>query len=91
MDRTVLSRDDSLPVPLVDIERMEIVQLLVGTDGIHIGINAIPRLNLILGKRQTLPFGQRMNDLGLCIAEILDGERHRTLHAIQVIIDTLIN
>ena len=67
---------------------MEIIQLLIGTDGVHIGIYTISRLHLILGKRKTLPFSQRVNHLGLGIAQILDWECYRALHAVQIIIDT---
>ena len=56
--RTILLADDGLPVPLVDIQRVQIVQLLIGADGVHVGIDAVARLYLILGQRQTLPFGQ---------------------------------
>ena len=87
-DGTVFLGNHSLPVPLVNIERMKIIQLLVSTDGVHICIYAISRLNLILGKRQSLPFGKRMNHLSLGITQILDRETYRALYAVQVIIDT---
>ena len=85
--RAVFPADDGLPVPLVYIERVQIVQFLVGTDGIHVGIDAIAALYLILGQRQSLPLGQRVNHLGTGIAQILDGEGDSTLHAIQIVVD----
>lgn len=57
---------------------MKIIQLLVSTDGVHICIYAISRLNLILGKRQSLPLS-RMNHLSLGFAQILDRETYRAL------------
>ena len=37
----ILRTDGLLPIPLIYIERVEIVQLLVAADGIHIGIEAV--------------------------------------------------
>ena len=53
---SVVFRNDHLPVPLVYIERMEVVQFLIGTNGVHVGINAIARLYLVVGQRQPFPF-----------------------------------
>ena len=53
---------------------MKIIQLLVSTDGVHICIYAISRLNLILGKRQSLPLGKRMNHLSLGFPKSLIGK-----------------
>ena len=85
--RAVLLADDSFPVPLVDVERVQIVQLFVGTYGVHVGIDARSRLNLVVGKSQTLPFSKRMHHLRLLVAEVFDGERNRTLHAVKVVVD----
>ena len=85
--RAVFPLDDSLPVPLVHIQRVQVVQLLVGTNGIHIRIDAIARFYLVFCQRQTLPFCQRMHHLCTGIAQILNRERHCALHTIQVIVD----
>ena len=87
-DGAVSLGNHSLPVPLVYIERVEIIQLLVGTDGVHIGIYAISRLHLVLGEGESLPLGEGVNHLGLGITQILDRESYRALHTIQVVIDT---
>ena len=86
--RAVFLADHGFPVPLVHIERMQIVELLISTDGVHVGIDTITRLYLILSQRKTLPLGQRVNHLSLRISQILDGERHSTLHTVQVVVDT---
>lgn len=83
----LLTGDDSFPVPLVNIQRMEVVQLLIGSDGIHVGINAKAWFNMVFGQRESLPFSQRMNNFCLGVTQVLDGERHRALHAIEVIVD----
>ena len=43
---------------------------------------------MIFSQRQALPLCQRMHYLGTGIAQVLDGERHSTLHAIQVVVNT---
>ena len=79
--------DDSLPVPLVYIQRVEVVELFVGTDGAHVGVHAVARMQLILGKCNALPLGKRVYHLCLLVAEVLYGECNRTLHTIEVVID----
>ena len=86
--RTVFTADDGLPVPLVDIEGVEVIQFLVGPDGVHIGIDAITGLYLILCQRQALPLGQRVDHFGLGIAQILDREGNGPLHTVQIIVDS---
>ena len=85
--RAVLLADDSFPIPLVDVERVQIVQLFVGTDGVHVRIDARSRLYAVVGKSQTLPFSKRMHHLCLLVAEVFDGERNGTLHAVKVVVD----
>ncbi len=86
LDVAVLLADHALPVPLVDIERVQVVELLVGTDGIHVGDDAESLANLILGQGHTLPFCQRVYDLGAGLVHVLDGEVDGTFHAVQVIV-----
>ena len=87
-DGAITLRNHSLPVPLVHIERMKIIKFLIGTDGVHIGIDTIAWLYFIFCQGQALPFSQRVNHLSLCITQILDRESYRALHSIQVVIDT---
>ena len=84
----VIGRDGTLPVPLVNIERVQIAQNLIGPYGIHIGIDPIARGNLVFGKRETLPFGKRMDHLGFGIVQILYGKCDGTLNTAQVVVDT---
>ena len=78
----------TLPVPLVDVERVEVVQLLVGANGVHIGNDAVALGHLILSQRHSLPLGQRVYHLGLGLAHILDGERNGALGAAQIVVHT---
>ena len=85
--RAVLTTYHRLPVPLVHIQRMQVIQFLVGTNGVHVRIDAVAALHLLLSQCQSLPFRQRVHHLSPCVTHILDGERHRTLHAVQVVVD----
>ena len=54
----VIGRDYTLPVPLVNIKRVQVSQALIGTDGVHIGIDSVAGLYLILGQGKTFPLGK---------------------------------
>ena len=84
--RTLLTGNHCFPVPLVNIERVEIVKLLVCSDGIHVGIYAISRIYLVFCKRHTLPLSQRMNNLCLSVAKILYRKGHCPFHTIEVVV-----
>ena len=76
-----------LPVPLVHIERVQVVQFLIGTNGIHVGIYSVSRLHMVVGKRHPLPFCERMHHLRRGVAHILYRETHGALHSVQVVVD----
>jgi len=85
---TVFLTNNGLPVPLINIQRVQVVKLLVGTNGVHISIDAISRLYLVFCQTQSLPFCKRVHHLGLGIAQILDREAHGALHTIQIVVNT---
>ena len=66
---------------------MEVVQLFVGADGVHIGVDAVSAGNLILRQRHPFPLCQRVDDLGPLVAHIADGESHRPFDAVEVVVD----
>ena len=55
---TVFSSDNSLPVPLVHVEGVEVTQFFIGANGVHVGIDAVAGFDIVFGQRQSLPFGQ---------------------------------
>ena len=67
---------------------MQIVQVLVGAKGIHIGVDASAGLDSKLGELQSLPFGQRMHHFGLLFSHILDGEADGPFYPVQLVIQT---
>ena len=85
---TLLLGNDSFPVPLVYIYRMDIIKFLIRTKGVHVGINTTTRLYIHLCKLDTFPFRKRMHDLSALLIHILDRKIHRTLNAVEIIIQT---
>ena len=66
---------------------MQVVQLLVGSDGVHVGVDAMARLNIVLSQRQSFPLSQRVYYLCFSVTQILDGKTNRPLHPIEVVVD----
>ena len=85
---SILRTDYAFPVPLVNINGVDIVQILIGAKGVHISIDASARQHFKFGKLQSLPFGKRMNHLSLAFPHTFDRETDRALHPVEVIIDT---
>ena len=80
--------DDLFPVPLVHIDRVQVVQLLVPADGIHIGIQTATGLKAVFTQRPALPLCQRLDDLDFVFGHIQQVKLHRALHAGQVVVKT---
>ena len=66
---------------------MEVVQFLVGTQGVHVGIDATARGNAQLSELQALPLREGVHDLGLLLVQAADRKADRALDAVQVIVD----
>ncbi len=77
--------DDLLPVPLVHVDRVNVVQLLVPADGVHVGVQPLPHRELVAIEGHALPLGQRVDHLGLPPGEG-DVKGDGALHAVQVVI-----
>ena len=67
---------------------MEVVQVLVGTEGVHVGIDAAARGDTQFREFQALPFGQGVHDLGLLLVQAPDRKADGALDAVQVVVDT---
>ena len=85
---TLLGAHGTLPVPLVHVQRVEVVQLFVGADGVHVGIEAVARGNAVFGQFEPFPLGQRVDHFGTCLTHILNGESHGPFGSVQVVVDT---
>ena len=87
IQRALFSGNNALPVPLVYIDAVQVVQLLITADGVHIGHKALTGAIAVLVQGIALPFGKAVNNLGLLI-QAGNIERNRALHTVQVIIQT---
>ena len=73
------------PVPLVHVHGVEVVQLLVPADGVHVGIQPLAHGKLVAVQGQPLPFCQRVDHLRVPPG-IGNVKGHRPLHAVQVVV-----
>ena len=61
----VVTGDDLLPVPLVDVDGVDIIQIFVSADGVHIGVQAAAHAEIVALQGHALPLRQGMDDLGV--------------------------
>ena len=83
-----LTGDRFFLVPLVHIDRVEVVQLFVAPDRIHIRIQAAAGFDSVLAERVALPFGQRLHDLGRLLVHIFQRETDPSFAPAQVVVQT---
>ena len=82
------SANHALPVPLVDIERMQVAQLLVGANGVHVGVNAVAGLHIVFGEGEAASTWPTSGPLRPGRRPILDGETsQRALCLPEVVVD----
>ena len=74
--------DDLLPVPLVYIDRVNIVGGFIAADSVHIGVKPFTVCKAIFLERVALPLCKRLNNLSLPFILLFDAEADRTLNAI---------
>ena len=81
----VFPGNDLLPVPLIDVDGMDVVQRFVPADGVHVGVQAISNGEIVALEGEALPFCQRMHHLSVH-AHGGNVKGHRPLVAVQVIV-----
>ena len=54
----LLRRDDLFPVPLIHIDRVEVVKRFIPPDSVHICIQSLAGVESVAMERIALPFGQ---------------------------------
>ena len=87
LQRAVWAVDDLLPVPLVHVDGMNVVQILVAADGVHVGDKSLVHFEIVALEGETFPLGERMDHLRVGV----DGgnvEGNGTLGAAQIVIQT---
>ena len=82
----VFRQNDLLPVPLVDIDGVEVIQfVLVTADGIHVGIQALARPEVVALESHALPLGKALHNLGSRVG-VQDIEGDRALITVEVVV-----
>ena len=85
----VLHTDDLFPVPLIDVDGVDIVQhRLVAPDGVHVGVESLALVEVILAQRPALPLGKRLHDLTLGAADGGDIKGDRAFNAVEIVVET---
>ena len=74
------------PIPLVHIYRMQVIQLLIGSECIHIGIDTIAGPNIIVPQHHPLPFCKRHYNFSFFVSKIFHLEANGFLKSVKVII-----
>ena len=85
---SLISSDNLLPVPLVYIDRVDVVEFLVTPDGVHIGVETAARLSSVSSERHSLPLCKRLYDFNVLFVHILDGELNSSLVTVKVIVES---
>ena len=83
----VFPGNDLFPVPLVHINGVDVVQLLIPANGVHIRIQAVSDGKVVPFQGQPLPLGQGVDHLGI----LLNGgniKADRPLVAVQVVVQS---
>ena len=66
---------------------MQVVQVLVRTEGVHVGVDAASGPDAELAELEPFPFGEGMHNFGFLFVQTLDGEGDGPLHGVQVVVD----
>ena len=85
---TVRLADHHLPVPLINIARVQIIEIFVSSDRVHIRIKAFSRFKSVSFECRPLPFREGLDDLIGLSGHCFDIELDRPLNTVQVIIQT---
>ena len=79
--------DHLLPVPLVDVDRMDLVDVVVGAQCVHVGVQAIALAVAVVCQGHPLPLRQGLDDLHLLASQLAHREADGTLDAVEVVVD----
>ena len=78
----VLFADDLFPVPLVHIDRVDVVRYFIAPDRAHVGVESLADLEAVLFQGVALPLGQRLDDLPAAAVLLENVKIHRTFDSV---------
>ena len=84
-DLAVLGADHLFPVPLVHINAVQVVQLFIAANGVHIGIQAVAGIKPIVTQGLALPLGKALHHLAL-FAAVQHIKLHRAFYTVQIVV-----
>ena len=92
----LLSGDDALPVPLIDVGGMVVIQEIVLAHGAHVGADALANFAIELLERDAFPLGRGLHHLrvdGMQVAIVRDMKLNRRARpvAIEHVVDTALH
>ena len=80
----------ALPVPLVNVNGMDVVYVIIRTDGVHVRVKTCSRLKAMVGQSHPLPFGKALHYLHGGLIHVSHIEPDRTLNTVEVIVDSAV-
>ena len=86
IERAVFPADDLFPVPLVDVDRVDVVGLLIAPDGVHIRVEPFPDVEAVALQGIALPLREGLHDFGHVLLLIQHIEGDGPLDAVQVVV-----
>ena len=67
---------------------MDVVELFISSDRIHVGIETASRFYPVSAESHSLPFCQRLNDFNILLIHVFDRELYSSLIAVEVIVES---
>ena len=86
-DISLFGSDNSFPIPLVYIDRVQVIQGFISADGVHIGIQTLAGAEIITIQCHAFPLCQRMNNLCGC-ACCGNFKAYGAFYAAEIIVQT---
>ena len=80
--------DNFFPVPLVNINGMKVIEVFVSSDGVHIGVDAVSRLDSVFAECHSLPLCKGLYDFHFQFVNILKCKAYSSFRAVQVVVET---
>ena len=87
VDSPVLFGNRDFPIPLININGMGGIHWIIGSDGIHIGVEALTGFETEVGQGHAFPLGQGLHNLHFLIVHMAYLEGNRPFNSIQIVID----
>mmetsp|Transcript_538 Transcript_538/g.1571 ORF Transcript_538/g.1571 Transcript_538/m.1571 type:complete len:331 (+) Transcript_538:307-1299(+) len=82
----IFRSNDLLPVPLIDVQRVRVINIVVAAKTTKVGDNSLAWLNAVVVKRPALPLGQREGNFELNVLKVARSKGCRAFDTIEIVI-----